>query len=93
MNIEPTEDLGELRRRLAQAEADRAEARRLLAATERALQIMATDYVRLARSYGFAIGKQHERATYWMETAVLSDPIAYEAIIAAEYPKRMKEAK
>jgi len=75
------------------AEAERDEARRLLAATQRALQIMATDYVRLARSYGFAIGKQHERATYWMEAAVLSDPIAYEAITAAEYPERAKEAK
>ena len=75
------------------AEAERDEARRLLAATERALQIMANDYVWLARYYGWAIGKPHGRATYWMEIAVLSDPIAYAAIIAAEYPERAKEAK
>ena len=77
-----------------QVEIDRDEARRLLAATERALQVMATDYVRLARSYGFAIGKQHERATYWMEVAVLSDPVAYEAIrMTEDSERRAKEAK
>ena len=76
------------------AEAERDEARRLLAATERALEVMADDYVRLAKSYGFAIGKQHERATYWMEAAVLSDPVAYEAIrMSEDSARRAKEAK
>ncbi|NBW16443.1 MAG: hypothetical protein EBR82_51530 [Caulobacteraceae bacterium] len=90
---ESTEDLEELRRRLAQAEADRDASVRLLAATERALEVMADDYVRLAKSYGFVKGKPDERATYWMEYPVLSDPIAYAAIIAAEYPERAKEDK
>ena len=83
-----------LREQLAQAEHDRDEARRLLAATERALQVMADDYVRLARYYGKTKGKPDERATYWMEVAVLSDFIAYEAIRKAEDSTKLaKEAK
>ena len=66
---ESTEDLEELRRRLAQAEADRDASVRLLAATERALEVMADDYVRLAKSYGFVKGKPDERATYWQAVA------------------------
>ena len=82
-----------LRERLANTEADRDSARRLLAATERALEVVAFDYVAFARYYGKTQGKPDERATYWMEAAVLSDPVAYAAIIAAEYPERAKGAK
>jgi hypothetical protein len=66
------------------AETDRDAAMRLLAATEQALDVMAADFVKLSRCYGRAQGKPDERATYWMEAAVLSNFIAYEAIRRAE---------
>lgn len=58
--------------------------RRFLAATEEALAIVVADYVKVCREYDKGKGLRHERATYWMNSTVLSNPIAYEAIKKAE---------